>query len=127
MSKFKVEFMGREEDLVAELGLSLNSLVRRICGKVGVDCAHKTFLDLGDANVGHIRNLIPNVVYKSALMTPTVTGSNVQAFMSEHSDTVKAMVEEWIEDNREKFGELIFIQPSHHEVTDVPAIMKKRR
>lgn len=101
MAKFEVPMKGYPDDLIAQLGMELNALVRRLSGKQGVSRWLKTEM----ATVEEVRRLI---VHRTAVAIHSES-SHVADLASVEFMVTKQFgreIDEWIDDHRATFAEI---------------------
>ena len=109
MSTFTVNFNGRPEDLLREIGMSLNGLIRKLVGENGTKPIRSTFLRPENAEVGWIRDHVFLQVALALNMRPNEV-RDLNVLVKLVKDEYRKDVDQWIEDNREKLAELGFIR-----------------
>ena len=109
MSTFTVNFNGRPEDLLREIGMSLNGLIRKLVGENGTKPIRSTFLKPENAEVGWIRDHVFMQVALALNMRPNEV-RDLNVLVKLVKDEYRKDVDQWIEDNREKLAELGFIR-----------------
>lgn len=109
MSSFTVNLNGRPEDLLREIGMSLNGLIRRLAGESGTRPIRSTFLRPENAEVGWIKEHVVVQVALAFQTRPDETRS-LGVLMGHVRERYKKDIENWIEDNRVKLAELGFIR-----------------
>lgn len=103
-----VSFNGRPEDLLREVGMSLNSLIRRLVGDNGTKPMRSTFLRPENAQADWIRQHVVLQVAIALQMRPEEK-RNVNLLMQLVKDRYKIEIDQWIEDNRDRLAELGFV------------------
>ena len=109
MSTFTVNFNGRPEDLLREIGMSLNGLIRKLVGENGTKPIRSTFLKPENAEVGWIRDHVFMQVALALNMRPNEV-RDLNVLMKLVKNEYRKDVDGWIEENREKLAELGFIR-----------------
>ena len=114
MSSFTVNLNGRPEDLLREIGMSLNGLIRRLVGENGTKPLRSTFLKPENADVDWIRHHVVMQVSLALHMRPNEK-RDVAAISYLVKQEYRKDIDQWIEDNREKLAELGFIRDDEVE------------
>lgn len=109
MTQFNVSFNGRPEDLLREIGMSLNGLIRKLVGENGTKPIKSTFMRPENAEVGWIRKHVVNQVAFALHQRPN-ENRDIAVLMILVEREYKGEVDQWIEDNREKLAEVGFVQ-----------------
>jgi hypothetical protein len=115
MSKFEVSFNGRPEDLLREIGMSLNGLIRKLVGENGTKPIRSTFIRPENAEVGWIReHVVLQVAF--ALHQKPEEKCQISELMARVREVYKDDIKRWIEDNREKLAEVGFLRLDEENV-----------
>jgi hypothetical protein len=109
MSKFTVNFKGRSEDLLREIGMSLNSFINRLVERNGAKIIRPMFLNPEDVDTDKIRNRVVTEVAWSIQMRPN-ENRDFKTLSNLVLEKHKKDIDNWIEDNREKLAEFIMIR-----------------
>lgn len=115
MSTFTVSFNGRPEDLLREIGMSLNGLIRKLVGENGTKPIKSTFMRPENAEVDWIREHVVLQVAIALHQRPNEQ-REIAVLKIKVRDTYKPEIQEWIEDNREKLAEVGFLQVDEENV-----------
>lgn len=119
MSTFKVSMNGRPEDLLRQIGMSLNSFIRKVVGEHGTKPIATTFLRPQDADAGWIRDHVVLQVARALQARPN-EARGFDTIIAWVRESYKDEIKGWIEDNRERLAELGFIRDDFNEIRVVP-------
>lgn len=109
MSKFTVSFNGRPEDLLRELGMSLNGLIRRLVGENGTKPMRSTFMRPENAEADWIRDHVVMQVAFALQQRPNEK-RQLRELMGRVREEYTNEIRQWIEDHREKLAEVGFLR-----------------
>lgn len=109
MSKFSVRFDGYPDDLLAELGMSMNDLIRRIAGGEGTKPVRSTFVKPENANVDWLRENILHQITVAIWQKPKV-GKGFSEIKEEVRRTHLKDIDEWIEEKKALLAEIGFLK-----------------
>lgn len=109
MTTFNVSFNGRPEDLLREIGMSLNGLIRKLVGENGTKPLRSTFIRPENAEVGWIRKHVVMQVSFALQQRPSEK-RDLGVLMGLVDKEYKGEIEKWIEDNRPQLAEIGFVQ-----------------
>ena len=119
MTKFNVSFNGRPEDLLREIGMSINGLIRTLVGANGTKPLRSTFMRPENAEVGWIKEHVIQQVAFAIHQQPNEK-REIGFLMGRVREEYGQEIQQWIEDNREKLAEVGFLQ-----LDDEPAKVDK--
>ena len=109
MSKFFVKFDGYPDDIVAEVGMSMNAFIRKLLGGSSGRPTRPIFLKVEYANEKHLRDLIVWKVSSELFAQP----SNKTPYAVISDEVRKRYTEEitqWIEENKALIAEIGFLK-----------------
>lgn len=109
MSKFSVDLNGHPEDLLREVGMSLNGLIRRLASEHGAVPLRKTFLRPETAEIEWIMDHVVTGVATAIRMMPD-ENREFKVIADYVRERHRKDIEEWIEENREKLAEIWFMR-----------------
>jgi hypothetical protein len=115
VTKFNVTFNGRPEDLLREIGMSVNGLIRTLAGISGSKPMRSTFMRAENIDVGWIRNHVVMQVAFALHQRPNEK-RDLHVLMGRVREEYNAEIQQWIEDNREKLAEVGFLQVDEEHV-----------
>jgi len=115
MSSFTVSFNGRFEDLVREIGMSLNGLIRKLVGEEGTKPLRSTFMRPENAETGWIKDHVVLQVAIALWQKPN-EARGLGTIADDVRTRYKLEVEEWIEENRAKLAEIGFLRDDDEPV-----------
>jgi hypothetical protein len=106
VAKFQVKFSGRLEDVVAELGVSLNGLIRKLAA--GQKPVRGTFLTVEHYNAEWVRKHVALAVAQIRFCHHGAQGDFNEALESARLEC-RTFVDEWVDEHRAKLAEVGFL------------------
>ena len=110
MAKFKAHFEGYPEDLVRVVGMSMNSLIRRIAEENEAKGTRSTFLRPETATPDWLLDHVVEQVAIALFQRPTETRS-INELALKVLERYRGQIEEWIEENKVNLAEIGFLFP----------------
>jgi len=115
MAKFKARFEGYPEDLVRVVGMSMNSLIRKIAEENEAKGTRSTFLRPETATPEWLLDHVVEQVAIALFQRPTETRT-INELARKVIERYRGEIEEWIEENKVNLAEIGFLFPDGSEV-----------